>query len=189
MIGKSVGNALSKAGNALSNHPFIVAGAGAAMAVNSMNPSEGAVDMGLDLAYGTPEWDGAQADNLLIGRDVRFRELFGSIIPGNDLIPTTPHPIRDFRDALTAESLENAAAMTQLDNGQYVSEAWGGDGTLGAGGGMRAQIATQAYSDFTEKGYVQDEFASMVSGNPYRRKHANTYASGDMVFGLYNGRR
>lgn len=184
MIGKSMGKAF------FSKHPFMIGGAvGVGAALNSLSPLDGARDMALDVAYGTPEWDGAQADNLLIGRDVGFRELLGDRIPGNSLIPTMPSPIRDIRDALTAENLENAGSMTQLDNGQWVSEAWGGDGTLGANGGIRAQLATQAYNDFSDKGYVQDEYASMVTGNPYRRKHATTYASGDMVFGLYNGRR
>lgn len=164
-LGKSVGGRLfSRSGLGIG------AAIGVGAAISSRNPLQNATNASLGFVFGDEN-----ADNMIMGRDIGFGELFG--IPKlSDFVPSPPWHYPDY---LSPAAYARGIKMA-IDNPTVAGDAF-----------MDYKdtdyYARQAAVRHNEQGYTDEPYINSIY--PYRSvQRRGVAASGDMVFGMYNTR-
>lgn len=131
---------------------------GSAAAINSMNPMQGAMNFSMQAVFDDPN-----VDNEILGRDLRFRDMFA--LPSFMQVPEVPI-VSDIR-----------RARQYLDSPVI---------RAGAFHEYKGRTNDQLAGNLIDRGYSREFYPhSMVPYVPSVVKRDNL-ASGDMVFGQYN---
>lgn len=145
---------------------FALGGFGAAVA--QAHPLEGARDFAMDAVLGTPDVRGSEWDNMILGYDIApshfLNKAFGLNIPTID----APAGITAARLYLNKTVRDNLTAANKNQTAANNAREW-------------------AQSDY-DRGYTR----SWTTAQQYpsiRYRDEGVYAPGEMVFGMYNGRR
>lgn len=183
MIGRSISAGISKYYKSA-----LVGGAifGFGAAVASEHPLQGAVDNVLDLAFYDPLQEdqgkrGRDVDNMVLGRDIGFGEMFN--------IPLNPKKVApfginryDYNTLFNPKSWENFSAVTKNENSmkRFVS------GKLD----LAKKHESQGNPLSTDNQWLGDSWAARRQyGIPYKPSTYNgSGVSGNLVFGQYNMR-
>ena len=147
-----------------------VTGGAALAAISSANPMTGATNLALDMAFTTPTMQGSEIDNTVLGHDIAPRMMF----PGFDYLSRTPKFIQD--------AVSPGRTDIPFTGGISIDEMK-----------MALNPQTASYASRLNWKGQNKKVLSAYGDNPVRRMQQQTrqsmaYASGDMVFGMYNVR-
>lgn len=156
----------------------------AGAAINSLNPMEGARDMAMNVAFSDKMTKGEDVDNMILGRNLRPREMFGGApwdnLPGFQQAYNAGNKVQHFKDAFSETSRSNFSYYDNINGVNQLSKSHQ----------AKANVIEQAQNDVSSLGYTDDAYAAGLMDLPYapRSRRSGVYAEGDMVMGLYNSR-
>lgn len=172
----------AKIGKTMANHPVGTAmgsmALGAGVAAAQMDPLEYARDTAMDMVLSTGDVKGSEWDNMILGDDIKPSSFFPglpSFNPIKDIDIGVPDEIK--RDTLRAIELYRNPTMRENMGAYGKNEA--------AWDKRRSRAQDHADRGYTNDQYIRNDYPSI----PYRAPSQMPYVSGDMVFGLHNGRR
>lgn len=156
----------------------------AALAIHGMHPIQGATNLALNVAFGDKQTNGEDVDNMILGRDLRPREVFGGA-PWDNL----PGLKQMHNFGVQVDNLKDAFSETNRANYGYY-DTINGTNQLAKSYQARANVVSQARADVDTLGYTDDAYAAGLMDLPYapKTRRSGVYAQGDMVMGLYNSR-
>lgn len=163
---------------------------GVGTAIYKSHPLKGAVNTALDMTYSTPDFDGKEADNVMIGRNITFSQMFPSLTFFDpSIIPT-----HNLRQALHSRSLGDISAPNHLHGGQLGDYDSQGRPEMNYFNqrSIMGNMSNNAYNDTSEKnGLLSNRNNAYALGREFRPAPArpSLNANGDMVFGMYNNRQ
>jgi hypothetical protein len=154
------------------------------LAIHSMHPVKGATDLALNMAFGDKQTNGEDVDNMILGRDLRPRELFGGApwdnLPGFKQAYNMGNRVQSFKDAFSPLALSNYSYYDTINGVNQLSKSYQ----------ARASVVQSASSEVATLGYTDDAYAAGLMDLPYapKTRRSGVYAQGDMVMGMYNSR-